>query len=496
MRDDLGRRVVRGAVWMLLARVLSNALGLINTAILARLLVPADFGLVAIATALMGGLVLLRAFSLDMSLIQNQKAERKHYDTAWTINIAVSSLISVSMVALAVPASAFYADSRVAYILYLLAIAVFVEGFNNVGIVNFRKYFMFNKEFAFMFSQRVVTVATAISLALWLRSYWALLGALMVERIFGTLLSYAMESYRPRLSLAAFRELFGFSKWLFLNNLLYFVRHRAADFIIAKVSGTQALGLYTMSYEISDLPATEMVAPINRAVFPGFAAVAEHAGALKSAYLRVMSIVALVTMPAAIGISAVAPEVVAVLLGDQWSEAAPLIAILALAGVASAAERTIGYVYIVLGKPHLLTRIYGAFVFVLVALLLLITPSYGPMGAASACLVAAVIMLPVYLRTTFRLVGVYIGEFFAIVWRPILAATLMYVAVIGSREILIQREVAELEIARLLLLVGIGAVTYVASVYAFWTIVRKPVGGERFILDQLKRLWQQRARRA
>ena len=106
MLEDVSRKMARGAAWMVVARMSDRAIGLISTLILVRLLVPADFGLVAMATSIIAMLTLFSAFSFDLALIQNPKAERRHYDTVWTFRLISSMAYALALVILAQPAAA------------------------------------------------------------------------------------------------------------------------------------------------------------------------------------------------------------------------------------------------------------------------------------------------------------------------------------------------------------------------------------------------------
>src|SRR2546425_863667 len=139
--------------------------------------------------------------------------------------------------------------------------------------------------------------------------------------------------WRCRFSLAAAGESFDFSKWLMINNILIFINNRGIDFVIGKVLGPQALGLYTVAYEVSNLPTTELVYPISRAVFPGYSRLAGDRQALRAAFLQVISLIALITVPAGIGIGLVAEPTVPGVLGQKWMDSVRLMQVLALFGV-------------------------------------------------------------------------------------------------------------------------------------------------------------------
>ncbi len=291
---------------MVAVNVFQKLLGLVSTLILARLLPPADFGLVAMATVLVGFLQVLTQFGFDAALIQKQDVTRKHFDTAWTYNILFSLISGVILALLASPAAKYYDDPRIFDIVVVLALSTALYGFQNIGVIKFRKELEFRREFFFYTSIKSLSFIVTVSLAFLTRSYWALvLGSLTIS-IVTVVLSFVCSGYRPRLSFAKTHELFSFSIWMFLNNVLLFARTRGADLIVGRILGPRSLGLFTIGYEISNLPTTELIAPINRAILPGYAKIAADRFRLRAAFCNVIAVVAMVALPSAVGIAVVA----------------------------------------------------------------------------------------------------------------------------------------------------------------------------------------------
>jgi len=485
--EDLNKKMAKGAAWMISFKLLHRGMTIVSMIVLARLLVPADFGLVALATAFVAALELFTAFSFDVALIQHQDPKRKHYDTVWTIQILFATVIASLILILAQPVSDFYEDSRLSLILYILSVGALLKGFENVGIVKFRKELQFEREFIFLAMPRLAGFLTTIPIAIWLRSYWALIIGILTMNLTSLVASFVISRYRPRLSLAAYKELFGFSKWLLFNNVLSFFRHRASDFVIGKLAGPTALGTFSVAYEVSSIPTTELVAPINRAVFPGYAKMSRSLSVIRQGYLDVIGMIALFAIPAAVGIAVTADLLVFVLLGEKWAAAAPLIAILSLAGALGAMETNIAPVYTALGKPHVVTALLGFYVSVLVPLLIFLTYFHGAIGAAWACLLAALVNLPVYYGTVFRTLELRITTFIATVWRPFVSAGVMYVGVnyyVGSFSPTAGSIHA---LPTMLAAVVLGILIYAISVYTLWVISSKPIGSESTVLNELRR---------
>ena len=478
-------QMAKGATWMIAARLVIRLLGLISTLILVRLLLPEDFGLVALATAVVAGLELIKTFSFDVALIQDQSADAQKYNVAWTLNLIFGLGIGIALAVIAIPVSGFYEDPRLAPIFYAFALSMVFQSFENIGIVDFRKHLEFDKEFTFLVVKKLSGFLITVPLAFALRSYWALVIGVVLSHLISTIASFMMHPYRPRLALRGASDLIGFSKWLLANNILYFLRHRSAEFILGKSTGTRAVGLYSVAYEISHLITNELVAPINRAVFPGYAKMADDIDALRDGYVKVMSMIALASIPAATGIAATADLLVPVMLGPNWIEAVGLIQILAFSGAIAILETNIGAAYLAMGKPHILTFLFAIFAGSFIILLLILVPRFGSLGAAWASIAAGLInVLPqIYLMR--RTLGISLSDLTRIFFRPIASSFAMYFVV---RAFIAEIDAVTLssQAAFLALSAAIGVIVYVSANLALWVLAGRPSGAEELVLELSK----------
>ncbi|GAB3267138.1 lipopolysaccharide biosynthesis protein [Chitinimonas naiadis] len=477
---DVQQKMARGIVWMVAARLMDRSIGVISTLILARLLVPGDFGLVAMATAIGGVLDLLGAFSFELALIQNQRAGRAEYDTVWTFNVLFGVFCGLALVGLAWPAAAFYHEPRLAAVMCALALAYLAGGLANVGVVNFRKELNFRDEFKLIFLRRVVTFVATIGGALWFQSYWALVAGIIVGRVVGVIASFQMSDYRPRLSLAAARELFHFSKWLFLNNTFQFLQTNGCNFIIAKLYGATGVGIFSVAYEISNLPSTELVAPINRATFPGFSKM-ENAEAISASYLQLMGMIGLLILPVGLGIAAVAGPLVEALLGAKWIDAVPLIQLLAIYGAITATQTNNSVVWMVMGRTREVTAMTALFLLILGPSLYFFLGRYGIIGAGYAYLISHAPTVPVAMQMTKRMLGFRWSALISVLWRPLVAVSAMYFCV-RAFDMALPHYGAW---GRLLIESALGALLYIGLALGLWQLAGKPAGAESFCLNKL-----------
>jgi lipopolysaccharide exporter len=477
--EKINNQIAKGAVWMVAFKLIDRGVGLVSTVVLARLLAPVDFGVVAIAMMLIGTLQLLFAFNFDVHLIQKPNAGRPEFDTAWTFNALFGAVTAVLLSALAHLVAVFYHEPRLEAVVYSLALGCFIAGLANIGPVIFRREMRFDREFKFMLGKRLAPVLVTIPIAIWLHSYWALVIGQLTGTIASVLLSYYVSDYRPRWSLAARSELFHASKWLFINNILAFLNGRASEFVIGKLAGVSGLGVYSISYEISTMPTTELVAPINRAAFPGYARLAHDIDELRNSFLGVISVIALFALPAGIGIAAVADLMVPAVLGWKWLEAIPLIQVLALFSVLTALQTNISYVYLAVGRPRLITGVAAVQFVVLISLLLPATWKWGATGAAWSFLITAICMVPVNQVLIHKQLNLSALGYAARLWRPAAAVALMTLAVHAIKRNLTLGNETHTYILALLLCVAAGALVYALSLYVFWHLSGRPAGAEK-----------------
>lgn len=474
--------MAKGATWMVGFKLLEKSIGLISTVILARILIPEDFGLVAMAMIVVAFIELMRAFNFDIVLIQNQQATKDHYNTVWSLNVIAAIFIAALMVASAPVVVSFYSDPRLESIMYVLAAGVAFSGFENVGVVAFRKELTFHKEFAYLLGKKLIGFFTSISLALYMGNYWALIGGMVATRLGVVLLSYIVHNYRPRFCLTKGRELFGFSYWLLINNTLFFANSKAPEIIIGKLLGSSSLGIYSIAYEISNIPTTEMVAPINRAVFPGYSKLSNSLEDLRESYLNTIAYIATLALPAALGLAAISPVFIPVVLGDKWEQAIPIMQIIAIAGAFSALQTNSGSVYLALGKPKLLSLITIFRISIFIPTVYIFCERDGLQGIAWATLLLAMIMAPIGIYVLKNVIELKIKSFISSIIRPATASIIMALIIHHTIKYSSQYAHQNNSLLWLVFCIFLGAILYGSTLLFFWYISGKPEGPEKTIL--------------
>jgi O-antigen/teichoic acid export membrane protein len=482
---EIGRRIAAGAAWMVLFKLSERALSLVSMLVLARLLAPADFGLVAIASSVLALLEVLTTLGLDVALISKRDVQRQHYDSAWTLNVIVSAAVACALLALSLPAAAFFDEPRLTPVICVLALGAFVQGLENVGIVEFRKELQFAREFRFQIAKRLIMIAITLPLAFWWRDYWALVAGAVSGRFAWVIISYIAHPFRPRPSLAAARDLLGFSGWLLLNNLLYYFKEQTANLTLGRIAGPRSVGLYTLSYDFASLPTAQLIAPINRAVLPGLAKLSDRRDELARNALNVVALTACLAIPAGAGLAAVAPLMVPLILGAQWSDAVPVLQILALVSASAALLSSSYAAFLALQKPRIPALVDLIYVLLQLGLMIALSSRYGARGAALAALITVLTIIPLNYGLLLPRLGQSIRTLPAVVIRPALAAALMW-AIVHPYAASAATAKGVVAVAQLIGMIVAGGCIYVAALFLLWVLFRRPEGAELMALRQIE----------
>ncbi|MEO1036272.1 MAG: oligosaccharide flippase family protein [Pseudomonadota bacterium] len=462
-------------------------IGLISMIVLARLLVPDDFGIIAMAALVMAFADVILNLGVHVPLIQNQDATNEHYDTAWTIRLIQTVVSTIALFLLAPAAAEFFDDARVEPVLQVLAFSLVIGGLENIGTVDFQKKMQFGAEFKYKFLRRFLGFLVIMICAMVLRTYWALVIGMIAERVITVILSYVMSPMRPRLAISRFREIFGVSQWMLLYNIGRYLNLKLHRIIVGRWESAGVLGAYTIAGDIAQLPTSELISPINRALFPSFAKVKTSEKKLKRQFLLAQGVQTLVAVPAAVGLALVAAEAVPFMLGQKWLSAVPFVQVLALINIAQALSTSGFYVLLAVGK----TRINAVFVWLQVVMFggLAFTSIIDRNAIELSYLLFGVSLAALWIQfwlVTRHVPLLGISDILRESARPLVAALAMTAALRSLPEFIVSANVTVLLVAK----VAIGAIVYVGTLFALWHALGRPAGAENYIIEKTRGIWR------
>lgn len=332
-KSSLTRETVAGIFWVGFGRGGRVILQIVVLAILARLLTPADFGVVSAGLVVIGFSSIFSQLGFGPALVQRPNLERKHIQTAFTASVLFGLLVGVLIWLGAPLAAAFFRIDRVAPVLRVLAWTFPLKG---LGVVSesllqrdLRFRWLANRELAsYGLGYGLVGVALAWNGA----GVWALVGANMAQAALNTglLILVRPPSVSLRVDRAAFQDLAFFGGGFTAAKIGNYVALQGDNLVVGRWLGPAALGIYGRAYQLMAMPAALFADVLDTALFPAMAKVQGESQRLTTAYRRGVSLIALVMLPASALLFTLAPELVYLLLGPHWSSAVAPFQILAL----------------------------------------------------------------------------------------------------------------------------------------------------------------------
>jgi O-antigen/teichoic acid export membrane protein len=474
-------RTAHGANWMIAWRFANRVLGLVSMLVLLRLLAPEDFGLITLAFSFSQALETFTALGVEAQIIRSRNPDRDLYDTAFTFNALRAALVALIVALGSGPVATWFGEPRLHALLLAIAAYVFLKGIGSIRTVAFQRDLAFHKVFILQMVPRLVQIVANIVFALLLRTYWAIIIGTFAAGISGLVLGYVMAPYRPRLTIVAWRELLGVSVWTWLINVALVLRDRTEMAIIGRSFGAVAAGLYAIAVELASLPVTELVSPISQVAMPGFAAGLREQGISQAgtAFLRVTALTVLLAVPMGVGTSLVSGPFISLVVGQRWTDAAPLMALVAIAAIPVAPGLIGSALLTAQARLRILCAITTAAAVLRAGLAIIITRHHGLMGIALGMGVLVLLENLSLLRAAGRAGGVTLRRLLATAWRPLAAAGAMVLALKGAGLAWLLPPPAALDAATALLSASaLGAAAFAAVLTGLWLLAGRPQGAE------------------
>jgi len=435
------QRVAHAGFWAFALHLSEQFVVLCRLFVLAVLLAPRDFGLFGMALITLIAVDTLSRTGFEQALIHKKEEIQPYLEVAWTLLLLRGLLLSGLLFALAPWAAAFFQEPDAVPLIRALGIALVFRGLTNTGVVTFQKKLEFHKEFAFRFSGVLVDLLVAITAAYLLRSPWALIFGYAAADLTRLVVSYRINSFRPRLRFEwdKARELFDYGVWMLLVGITLFVGVNGAGVAIGKILGATALGYFQMAERIPNAVVRGLGFTLSNVAFPAYAELQGSVDRLREAYKRIASISATVLIPAAVGIISVGHDFTRIFLGPKWMPMVPALLILSVAGVATAIVWTGRPAFMGGGRPQTVFQLQVARAATVLLFIYPLSSRWGIVGAAIAVLLSSLAALAVYFVNIQRQLGITWKDIGLLFIPPLAASVLMAGALSAFRMLTLPR---------------------------------------------------------
>lgn len=387
---SLAHRAGGALLWRGLAMGGENIIFLVRLVVLARLLMPEDFGLVAIGLVALAIAMSLTEFGIVAALIQQPAADKRHLDTAWTINVIRGAVITIFLFIAAPWIAQAFGDARATDIIRALALTALLHSVASIEVARLNRELQFRGLAAIGLSGAVANTLVAVVLAS-SHGVWALVWGALAGAMVHALVSYFVAPYRPALCLSdqATARLVRFGRWIFLVSLLSIAGDAIVRWMIAVQLSVVELGIYFMAARLAFLPTQLLYGLVSTIAFPVYSHLQEDPAKAVVAFRGLLVSVAALLVPAGLVFAWLAPEIVEHLLGDQWHGAAVVMQLLILSSVIGLLGEGIIPVLKGIGRPAGFAAMESVQVIVFVLVGWPLIAEFGLVGAGMA-LVAGV----------------------------------------------------------------------------------------------------------
>ncbi|MFZ2388015.1 MAG: lipopolysaccharide biosynthesis protein [Polaromonas sp.] len=464
--------LISGAIWTVGTRWFMKGLGFLNTVIMARLLVPADYGIVAMAMLVVGLIQALLDFGATTALLRKGEVMRDEIDSAWTLRMLQSVGVGLLLLIASPLAAAYFKEPRVEYVLWVLAACVALAGAGNIGLTLAQKEFNFVLEFRIQVICKSLGVLVTVAAGYVLRDYRALVLGVATGYISGFILTYWLHPYRPRWNTSKIGDIWGITKWLMLAGVGGFILRKGDEIMAGRIGTAAQFGLYNVGADLGQLPTGEVGPAMLRAFLPVLAAMRGGADEINGAVLKTVAAVNTITLPMGFGFAAVALPATHLILGPTWSGAAQYVAAFAIASTLQIMQSPFSTLLLMRGhtkvQSHAVWLEFAVFLIAAVALV----PTFFLIGLVWARMLGSVANLGATLLATRRYCGIPLKSAAKTVMRPLLGAAGMY--------LLVQTIVDHVQGDAWQLGLGIscGAVAFTVWSVFSWQVTGRPPGLE------------------
>ena len=327
---DLREKTVRGGLVRVFAQAANLLLRVGSLVILARLLAPRDFGLVGMVTALTGVLNLFRDFGLSAATVQRTSVTEEQTSTLFWINLEVGAILAATVSGFAPVVVAFYHEPRLYWVTIILA-SGFI--FNSVGIqhsARLQRQMRFTTLSIIDTGSWIVSTAVGIGAAKAGYGYWALVAMTITLPLTASSAFWLVTAWVPGMPRrrAGIRSLMRFGGTLTVNGLIVYVASNFEKVLLGRFWGADAIGIYGRAYQLIRIPTDTLNAAVGEVAFSALSRLQDDPSRLRSYFLKGYSLVVAITLPATFACSVLANDLIGVMLGPKWKDAAPIFRLL------------------------------------------------------------------------------------------------------------------------------------------------------------------------
>ena len=331
----LKEKVAGGVAWSIAEKVGSMLLQMVVSIVVARLLVPEDFGVMTILTFFTALALVMVDSGFSQTLIRKESPTPQDYHSVFAFNIAVSVVLYAVLVAVAPAVARYYELPVIADIAPVLFLLLPINALCVIQNTIFTREFRFRLLSQATFTASFVAGVVAVAMALAGCGVWSLVGQRVATLAVKTLILWVRSDWRPSLhfTMKPVRDMAPFSFRLLTTDLISSIYNNISQMFIGKIYSADTLGYFNQAQKFKDLPLTSAMQSVQSVTYPALSQIGDQREKFAESYRQVLMVVAFMLMPVMVGIVAVAEDLFVLLLGEKWMPTVPYLQILCLMGL-------------------------------------------------------------------------------------------------------------------------------------------------------------------
>jgi len=459
---SLKQEAIKGVTWSAAQKWGVRIISFCVMLILARLVLPESFGLVAYATVFTAFAQIFVDQGFSDAIVQFPDLKREHLDTAFWVNVLTGTILTIASIAASSLIANIFDEPQLGPIVRWLSPIFILSALSSVQQSLLRRKLAFKSLTTRSLIATISSGIVAVIMAFLGFGVWSLVAKLIVEGAVSVIALWQVSDWRPnfRLSRKHFKELFSFGINIVGGNFVDFLSVHSDDFLIGYYLGPIALGYYTLAYNLLIVMTDLLVSVPNAVAFPVFSKIQKDPIRLKSTFYEVTQLQSIIAFPIFLGVFIVAPEAVRVLYSDKWASSIPVVQILMLIGIVRSASYFYSSIFRAAGKPSWRFGIYSLTA-VLNVVGFLIVVRMGIIAVAVSYVVVSYLLMPLYFLMIRKLIHVTMQSHLGQYTIALVSSLIMIVVVIGCKYLLGQNFSVAI---RLVIFVIAGGGTYLLAI--------------------------------
>ena len=352
LMDSIGGRIARGGLVTVASHSVRFAIGIVATAILARLLSPLDYGLIGMVAVATNFVAMFKDLGLSHATVQRAEISSQQVSTLFWVNLTLSVVTMLLMIVMAPTVAWFYGDQRLTMITIVSAIGFLLGGLAVQHEALLKRQMRFMTLSAIAFCSMVVGYSVGIASAWSGFTYWSLIFSQLALLLTNTILVWMTCRWVPGLPKrnAGVRSILSFGGNITGYATVNYFSKNADNLLIGRFWGPQQLGLYNKAAQLVGLPTDQINEPLTSVAIPALSRLASDPERYRKAYLRIMEKVLMLVLPTIALIIACSDWVIAIVLGPQWKDAGQILVFMSIAGLTQPVMGTVGWLLVTQGR--------------------------------------------------------------------------------------------------------------------------------------------------